>query len=413
MGARPSLYDTPFWLGDVLKVLVVALVAAEVHRAFPLLAAAERAESSSTAGVTVPDDAAAPGSSSTPTTPELTEQRIGVIGANGSGKSTLARLVNGLVEPTTGRVLVDGVDVAKDGAAVRRRVGFAFTDPAAQLVMPTCVEDVELSLRRHEKDASAAARVGARRAREFGLRDHADVSVHALSGGQKQLLALAGVLAGGAGGGGRRRADHAARPRQHPPGRRPALRAEQQLVLVTHDLDLARRCDRVLVVADARVVYDGDPDAAVDRYVASVPHEQPASSSASTGPGDTVLHRLPVGVKLAGLAVLSIAIVVVRDARWAAGFLAVALGLALVARVPLGMLPARRARSSSSRSSSPRCSGGGTAGQGDRDVRRPARPVAARGHGLRDHPGERDARRARPLDLPAAPVRGRPGAGSR
>ena len=46
-----------------------------------------------------------------PTTLELTEQRIGIIGANGSGKSTLARLVNGLVAPTEGRVLVDGVDV--------------------------------------------------------------------------------------------------------------------------------------------------------------------------------------------------------------------------------------------------------------------------------------------------------------
>ncbi|MFC6344541.1 ATP-binding cassette domain-containing protein, partial [Nocardioides hankookensis] len=80
-----------------------------------------------------------------PTTLRLTEQRVGLIGANGSGKSTLVRLVNGLVTPTSGRVLVDGLDVAREGAAVRRRVGFCFTDPSAQLVMPTCVEDVELS----------------------------------------------------------------------------------------------------------------------------------------------------------------------------------------------------------------------------------------------------------------------------
>ncbi|GAB2459948.1 energy-coupling factor transporter transmembrane protein EcfT [Nocardioides hungaricus] len=55
-------------------------------------------------------------------------------------------------------------------------------------------------------------------------------------------------------------------------------------------------------------------------------------------PGTTVLHRLPVGAKLAGLAALSVVIVAVRDPWWAAGSLVVALGIALVARVPLGTL---------------------------------------------------------------------------
>jgi biotin transport system ATP-binding protein len=205
-----------------------------------------------------------------PTTLELTEQRIGVVGANGSGKSTLARMINGLVSPSTGAVLVDGVDVARHGAAVRRRVGFCFTDPASQLVMPTCVEDVELSLRRHERNAArrhdrALAELG-----RYGLAEHADVSVHALSGGQKQLLALAGVLA----------VEPAVVVADEPTTlldlantRKVAdllLGLDQQLVLVTHDLDLARRCDRVLVVEDARVRYDGAPDAAVDDYLSSV-----------------------------------------------------------------------------------------------------------------------------------------------
>src|ERR687889_1862760 len=79
----------------------------------------------------------------------LDERRIAVIGANGSGKSTLARLLNGLVLPTSGRVLVGGLDTRKDGAAVRRRVGFVFTDPDAQIVMPTVGEDVAFSLRRN------------------------------------------------------------------------------------------------------------------------------------------------------------------------------------------------------------------------------------------------------------------------
>lgn len=204
-----------------------------------------------------------------PTSLELTEQRVGIIGANGSGKSTLARLVNGLVASSTGRVLVDGVDVAREGPGVRRRVAFCFTDPAAQLVMPTCLEDVELSLRRHEKEPirrQERARVVLER---FGLGEHADVSVHALSGGQKQLLALAGVLA----------TEPDVLVADEPTTLLDLANTrqvgdllfslDQQLLLVTHDLDLARRCDRVLVIEEARVRFDGPPDAAVDDYVAS------------------------------------------------------------------------------------------------------------------------------------------------
>lgn len=204
-----------------------------------------------------------------PTTLELTEQRIGIIGANGSGKSTLARLVNGLVAPSEGRVLVDGVDVARDGAGVRRRVAFCFTDPAAQLVMPTCLEDVELSLRRHEKDG-ARRRERARAVLDrFGLGAHADVSVHALSGGQKQLLALAGVLATEPDV---LVADEPTTLLDLANTRRVGdllFSLDQQLLLVTHDLELARRCDRVIVIEDARVRFDGPADAAVDDYVAS------------------------------------------------------------------------------------------------------------------------------------------------
>jgi biotin transport system ATP-binding protein len=206
-----------------------------------------------------------------PTTLTLTEQRVALIGANGSGKSTLARLVNGLVTPASGRVVVDGLDVAREGAAVRRKVGFCFTDPAAQLVMPTCVEDVELSLRRSVKNAAE------RRARalaildRFGLADRADVSVHSISGGQRQLLALAGVLA----------IDPSIVVADEPTTlldlantRRVAealFGLEQQLLLVTHDLDLAGRCERVLVIEDARVRFDGSADAAIADYLSTVP----------------------------------------------------------------------------------------------------------------------------------------------
>lgn len=201
-----------------------------------------------------------------PTTLTLTEWRIGVIGANGSGKSTLARLLNGLVRPTSGRVTVDGLDVVRDGAAVRRTVGFCFTDPAAQLVMPTCVEDIELSLRRTVKDAAERRERAMDVLAANGLADHAHDSVHSLSGGQRQLLALAGVLATEPSV---VVADEPTTLLDRANTRRVGdvlLGLEQQLVLVTHDLDLAARCDRVLVVDSARVVADGRPDEAIAHY---------------------------------------------------------------------------------------------------------------------------------------------------
>ena len=201
-----------------------------------------------------------------PTSLTVTERRVAVIGANGSGKSTLARLVNGLVRPSSGRVTVDGLDVVREGAAVRRMVGFCFTDPAAQLVMPTCVEDVELSLRRSVKGSAARRDRAMSVLAANGLEEHAHDSVHSLSGGQRQLLALAGVLA--------TEptvvvADEPTTLLDRANTRRVAdalLGLSQQLVLVTHDLDLATRCERVLVVDDARIVADGPPDESIAHY---------------------------------------------------------------------------------------------------------------------------------------------------
>lgn len=199
-------------------------------------------------------------------TASLTEHRIALIGANGSGKSTLARLVNGLVSPSQGHVVVDGIDVAEDGAAVRRKVGFVFTQPVAQLVMPTVLEDVALSLRRSipdkaERDAKAREVIEA-----FGLGDRITASVHALSGGQQQLLALAGVLAT------EPSIVIADEPTTLLDLRNAVAIADrlfalsQQLILVTHDLELAARCDRALVIDDGRIAYNGPPADAVAAY---------------------------------------------------------------------------------------------------------------------------------------------------
>ena len=165
---------------------------------------------------------------------------------------------------------VDDLDVAKDGPAVRRQVGFAFTNPVAQLVMPTVAEDVALSLRRNLPDKPARDRRVAELLEEFGLGGHAGSSVHSLSGGQQQLLALAGVLAT------EPSIVVADEPTTLLDLRNSAIVADrlfgltQQFVLVTHDLDLALRCDRVLVVAAGRLAFDGDPSTAVEHYRNSV-----------------------------------------------------------------------------------------------------------------------------------------------
>lgn len=197
---------------------------------------------------------------------DLVEPRIAIIGANGSGKSTLLRLLNGLVLPTQGRVSVHGLDTRSDGRQVRRLVGFVFTDPLSQLVLSTPVDDVELSLRPFIKSRTERREAARELLAEHGLADTADQSVYDLSGGERQLVALTSVLAA------RPRILVADEPttlldlRNRDRVRRAFAALEQQLVVATHDLELAADADRVLVVDNGRVVVDDRPDRAVAAY---------------------------------------------------------------------------------------------------------------------------------------------------
>ncbi len=197
---------------------------------------------------------------------ELTEHRIGVIGANGSGKSTFARLLNGLIVPDRGTVTVDGHDTRRDGKRVRQLVGFCFTDPDAQIVMPTVAEDVAFSLRRRDLRGRALEGRVTEVLGRFGLAGHADHPAHLLSGGQKQLLALASVLVTGP----------ALLVLDEPTTlldlRNAGLIADvlagldEQVVLLTHHLDLLAGYDRVLVFDEGRLVADASPAVAIERY---------------------------------------------------------------------------------------------------------------------------------------------------
>ncbi len=196
----------------------------------------------------------------------LSEDRIGIIGSNGSGKSTLARLINGLVRPCAGFVRLDGQCIEPNKRTLLRRVGFVFQNPENQLVLPIVGEDLlwgldakAFSLGQREQKVRAVLE-------NLGVSDLLPRSVHTLSGGEKQLVALAGVLV------------------TEPdliifdePTTQLDLRMRnrlvdiidqlpQQAIIVSHDLPLVERMDRVLVLDRGTVAFDGKPQDALAWY---------------------------------------------------------------------------------------------------------------------------------------------------
>jgi biotin transport system ATP-binding protein len=200
---------------------------------------------------------------------KLDQKRIGVIGLNGSGKSTFARLLNGLVKPTSGSLSVGGINPATDAKAARSQTGFIFSNPDVQIIMPTVLEDVAFSLRgsglkKTEVEAKALAIL-----KRFEIEHLADQAAHSLSSGQKQLLAICAILV--------------TEPKLIVADEPTALldlvnsrriaralldELPQQIVLVTHDLELAAACDIVLRFTDGKLVQTGEPSEVIAAYLA-------------------------------------------------------------------------------------------------------------------------------------------------
>lgn len=196
----------------------------------------------------------------------LDERRVGVIGANGSGKSTLARTFNGLVIPDVGHVTVGGLDTRGDSREIRRRVGFIFADADAQIIMPTVAEDVAVGLRGSGLTAAQSDARVAEVLRRYGLEELRDHPAHLLSSGQKQMLALASVLA--------------TEPellvcdepttlldlRNVHHMRQVLEELPHPIILLTHHLETLADFDRVLVMDAGRIDFDGEPGESVDYY---------------------------------------------------------------------------------------------------------------------------------------------------
>ncbi|PAU90308.1 cobalt ABC transporter ATP-binding protein [Kocuria sp. WN036] len=196
----------------------------------------------------------------------LDEQRIAVIGLNGSGKSTLVRLLNGLLLPTRGTVQVGGLSTATDAKRIRRQVGFVFQNPDNQIVMPLVAEDLAFGAKNLGlRGAELSARVDGVLQR-LGIPHLAERESYALSGGEKQLVALASVLV----------MEPSTIVFDEPTTmldrrNRRRLQAtidelDQRAVVVTHDLELIGGYDRVLVVHEGRIAFDGAPGPAVEFY---------------------------------------------------------------------------------------------------------------------------------------------------
>ncbi|OIH84222.1 energy-coupling factor ABC transporter ATP-binding protein [Arthrobacter sp. UCD-GKA] len=200
---------------------------------------------------------------------DLDARTVAVIGENGSGKSTFARLVGGLLPRASGELGVLGLDPARRAAELRRRIAIVFSNPDAQIIMPTVAEDVAFSLRADRLPTAELEERVAAALERFGLTDLAERASHDLSGGQKQMLALCGAFVRNPelviadeptayldARNARRVADHLFEDTGH------------RLVLVTHDLALAARCDQAVLFAGGSLVAHGEPDGIIARYEA-------------------------------------------------------------------------------------------------------------------------------------------------
>ncbi len=201
---------------------------------------------------------------------------VAVLGHNGSGKSTFAKLLNLILEPTGGRLVIDGVDLTEQELTdevilqLRRKVGMVFQNPDNQLVATIVEEDVAFGPE-NLGIPSNEIRIRVDEALEaVGMSQFAKNEPHRLSGGQKQRIAIAGVIA--------------MMPRciifdestamLDPSGRREVLDAIKMLntefgitvINITHYMNEAALADRVLVINDGQLLLDGTPDEIFEQH---------------------------------------------------------------------------------------------------------------------------------------------------
>ncbi|MEO0648193.1 MAG: energy-coupling factor ABC transporter ATP-binding protein [Cyanobacteria bacterium J06650_10] len=185
-------------------------------------------------------------------------QRVGIIGHNGCGKTTLFMLLCGLLTPTSGEIsLLDKFVVPGE---FRPEVGMLFQDPDDQLFSPTVREDIGFGPQNMGLDAAGVAQQVDRALKITGMEPLAERTPHHLSGGEKQMVAIAGLLA--------------MQPQvvlYDEPTASLDLRTRRRLigflqkssetmVISSHDLEFVLDvCDRILLIDNGQIIADGDP----------------------------------------------------------------------------------------------------------------------------------------------------------
>jgi energy-coupling factor transport system ATP-binding protein len=188
---------------------------------------------------------------------------VAIMGQNGAGKTTLVKHFNGLLKPTRGNVLIDGIDTRKVSvAALARNVGFVFQNPDHQLFSETVEEEISFALRNFGFKETITKRRVTWALNLLGLTQYRKTSPFMLSGGERKRVALASVLAWN--------------PKilildeptigqdyqQKEKLRQFILQMKAQrktIIIVTHDVEFVAECNpRVLLMQESRIVADGE-----------------------------------------------------------------------------------------------------------------------------------------------------------
>jgi energy-coupling factor transport system ATP-binding protein len=190
---------------------------------------------------------------------------LAVLGHNGSGKSTLAKHLNAILTPTSGKVIVDGIDTSDESKLfdLRQRAGMVFQNPDNQIVSSIVEEDVAFALENLGVPYEEMRRRVDESLKAVNMYDYRLHSPSQLSGGQKQRIAIAGIIA--------MQPDciilDEPTAMLDPQGRREVMATIHRMnrekgitiVLITHYMDEAAQCDRVVVMDKGSVVLDDTP----------------------------------------------------------------------------------------------------------------------------------------------------------